>query len=247
MIDQAGWGSTKIYADGDLNGGWDPKYIIIHWGGWTEEVSEELEDDQLRGWQRYHLGKGWQDIAYNYGIGESGKLYRLRGENHGGHTSGTDENGESWSSVGIGVVWIGGKSDANGPSKEALQSMADFITERNLPVLGHVQTGKATACPGQFWLDFVEDYNNGEYNVGDAPNLQECLPHQTAAWQKAYDFNNELINEDTHPRAMLSKGDFYTLLERHGLYDEVEAHTHPLEAHEHALIPHAHSGTVEVR
>ncbi len=221
MIDQAEWGSSKIYDDGDLNGDWDPKYIIIHWGGWTQEIVEDLEDDQLRKWQRDHLGRGWQDIAYNYGVGESGKFYRLRGENHGGHTSGTDPvTGGSWSTVGVGVLWIGGKADWDGPSEIALQTMADFITERGLPVLGHVQTGKATACPGPWWLEFVNDYNNGEYTVGDTPNLEECLPHQRAAWEKAYNFDNSLINKDTHPQVLLSKGDFYTLMERHGFYDE---------------------------
>jgi hypothetical protein len=163
MIDQAGWGSSKIYADGTLRGGWNPKYIIIHWGGLTSERDTlDKEKATLRGWQNYHLGKGWQDIAYNYAIGESGNIYRLRGENHGGHTSGIDPaTGLSWSTVGVGIVWIGGQRDEDGPSAAARQTMASYIAERNLPVLGHVQTGKATACPGPDWLKFIEDFNNG--------------------------------------------------------------------------------------
>jgi hypothetical protein len=157
IIDQAEWGSSKIYGDGELAGTWDPQYVVIHWGGWTEEVSEDEEDDQLRAWQRYHLGKGWRDIAYNYAVGESGKLYRLRGENPSGATSGRTPTGERWNAVAVNVVWIGGKSDTSGPSQAAQATMQRFIEERGFPVLGHQQTGKATACPGPEWLDFIEN------------------------------------------------------------------------------------------
>ena len=51
------------------------------------------------------------------------------------------------------------------------------------------------------------------------PNLDECEPWQREAWIKAWQFDNDLINEDTHPGALLTKGDFFTLMERHGFYD----------------------------
>ncbi len=167
MISQADWGSSLVYPDGSLYGKWQPKYVVLHWGGWTEEVESDREDDTLRGWQRYHIGKGWQDIAYNYAIGESGRMYRLRGENHAGHTSGYTQYGEHWGNVGVGIVWIGGKRDEDGPSDAALWRLAQYLDERGLPVLGHVQTGKATACPGPDLLQFVEDYNNGLYKTED--------------------------------------------------------------------------------
>lgn len=222
MIDQAGWGSTKIYDDYTLYGDWDPQYLIIHWGGLTSEVNTlPKEASTLRGWQRYHLTKDggtWQDIAYNYAIGESGNLYRLRGENHAGHTSGRTPDGLKWNSVGVGVVWIGGKADSDGPSRLALDRMAAYVRKRDLPVLGHVQTGKATACPGPDWLQFVEDYKLGEYDMAEqAPNLSECSPWQVDAWIKA-DLK-DIINKNTYPQDLVNKGDLMVFFDRLGLLD----------------------------
>jgi len=173
LIDQIQWGSSKVYADGDLNGSWDPQYIIVHWGGLTRERDTfELATATLRGWQAYHIGKGWQDIAYNYAIDELGNMYRLRGENHAGHTSGTAPNGQKWNSVGVGIVWIGGKGDEDGPSLAALATLDRYTKERDLPVLGHVETGKATACPGPDLLDYI---HNG---------LEEEIDMSIGAWAK---------------------------------------------------------------
>ena len=190
MIDQAGWGSSKIYADGELSGAYDPIYTIIHWGGYTEERdSLESAAAQLRAWQRYHLNKGWRDIAYNYGVGDYDRgdgysdIFRLRGENRGGHTAGTDPaTGRHWSDVGCGVVWIGGKGDLDGPSDAAKRTMQKFVEERGLlTVLGHQDTGKATQCPGPDWLEWAANFEvgNGELPVppiGAEPMIEKGHP-----------------------------------------------------------------------
>lgn len=156
-LDQSGWGSTKLYADGLLAGRWDPQYTIIHWGGGTSQVPADSEAQRLRIWQRYHIhSRGWQDIAYNYAVGDSGLIYRLRGENHGGHTSGVDvETGEPWNVVGMGVVWIGGLADPDGPSEAAKDAMSRVCRAAGYPVLGHRETGKRTQCPGSDWIQWI--------------------------------------------------------------------------------------------
>ena len=161
-VDQAGWGSTKIYDDGDLDGTYDPTYVIIHWGGGTSErLTDDLAFDTLRGWQRYHLGRGWQDIAYNYAVTEQGTICRLRGANHGGHTKGIDpDTGKSWSTVGIGVVWVGGLADASGPSAAARAAMRRIVDAAGLPVFGH-QEVVATQCPGNDWVTWADEYSPG--------------------------------------------------------------------------------------
>lgn len=169
-VDQAGWGSSRTYADGTLGGGYDPHYVIIHWGGLTSERdTDDLAFVTLRGWQSYHLSKGWQDIAYNYAVTEKGTICRLRGENHGGHSSGVDQaTGEAWSTVGIGVVWVGGQSDTDGPSDAAFASMRRIVDSVGLPVIGHRDTGKATACPGGDWLRWAHNYTEDEMlRLGD--------------------------------------------------------------------------------
>jgi len=51
-----------------------------------------------------------------------------------------------------------------------------------------------------------------------APNITECEPWQTVSWQKAYDTNPRLINDDTHPQAVLTKGDLMVFFDRMGFF-----------------------------
>ena len=159
MISQEEWGSSKVYDDGTLPGRWNPELIVIHWGGNTREIGNRLlAQAQLRGWQRYHIySRGWRDIAYNYAIDELGNMYRLRGENSSGATSGRDVDGVRWNEKAVNIVWIGGKADADGPSNAAKATLARYAVERGMEVIGHVETGKATQCPGQDWLNFIHD------------------------------------------------------------------------------------------
>jgi len=49
----------------------------------------------------------------------------------------------------------------------------------------------------------------------EAPNLDECEPWQREAWQAAYDHDRSLINVNTHPQDMLTKGDYMVFQFRH--------------------------------
>lgn len=161
-VDQDGWGSETVYPD---NPEFRPRYVVIHWGGSTSSIPPEDEAERLRIWQRYHMySRGWQDIAYNYAIGDSGTIYRCRGMNPGGHTSGADDRtpeGDSYNLSSIGVVWIGG-SKAGAPSDAAKASMGRLIRSSGIEsVKGHrqvkVENGSTTACPGGDWLQWVYD------------------------------------------------------------------------------------------
>ncbi|KKL18404.1 hypothetical protein LCGC14_2475840, partial [marine sediment metagenome] len=91
--DQPDWGSSRVYGDGDLSGLWVPDKVVVHWGGAPgPPITKAGERRLLRGWQRFHIeSRGWRDIAYNYAVGNSGTLYRLRGWNPSGATSGDFE------------------------------------------------------------------------------------------------------------------------------------------------------------
>ena len=215
MVSQSQWGSSLIYGDGELRYRWDPQYIVVHWGGSTRERSTfEQATSTLRSWQRYHRSKGWQDIGYNYAIDELGNMYRLRGENHSGATSGTAPNGRKWNDIAINIVWIGGQKDEDGPSRAALETLEQYIAERGLPVLGHVETGKSTACPGHFLLDFIHgdrtiidgvaetppseehmDIGKGHGVAATVEKIQEALiewdPNALPRWGADGDFGNE--------------------------------------------------------
>lgn len=178
-VDQAGWGSTQRYPDTDS---FNPAYVVAHWGGGTSQIPAAGEDDRLRIWQRYHVqSRGMRDIAYNYAVGDSGLVYRCRGLNPGGHTKSSDltPEGRPFNSASIGVVWVGGAADADGPSPRALAAMQRVCDAADLSVWTHKQAkqfnGSDTACPGPAWIQWVNDYEPG----GD---VQQFYERQLAQW-----------------------------------------------------------------
>lgn len=137
---------------------------IVHYGGpavSNYDAGIEREKAVLRAWEKYHIDhNGWRGIAYNYAIGQSGTLYRLRGENRGGHTRGDYEpDGISENTEGRAVVFILGGSQK--PSEAALATFAMLWGTDPMPVIGHRDVashgvgGTITACPGTFLHEWV--------------------------------------------------------------------------------------------
>ena len=169
--DQADWGSTRIYADGEIPGGglWVPDKAVIHWGGRTvPPLTRRGERSLLRGWQRYHLGKGWRDIAYGYAVGNSGSTYRLRGLNPQGATSGDYEgDGIRENAEAVACVWLGGSGGRI--SSKAYEAMGKLVRSvlaeiGSDTVIGHRDVkGKNvnghwyTTCPGDAWAGWIQD------------------------------------------------------------------------------------------
>jgi hypothetical protein len=137
---------------------------ILHYGGGAVSGYDEGVDREmavLRAWEYHHMRRrGWRGIAYNYAIGDSGTLYRLRGETAGGHTRGDYEpDGRPENIEGRAVVFILGGSQE--PSLEALITFALMWGEDPMPVIGHTDVflhgtgGTNTPCPGKYlhaWL-----------------------------------------------------------------------------------------------
>lgn len=161
--DQADWGSRLVYDDGDLAGLWVPDKVVVHWGGNTvPPVTRWGERRLFRGWQDYHIdSKGWRDLAYGAGVGNSGDAYRARGWNPQGATSGDyepdgiRENAEAWA-----PVWLGGAGGAI--SDAAYATMGRLVREAlatiggDSPlVIGHRDVRGNTTCPGDEWIDWI--------------------------------------------------------------------------------------------
>jgi len=146
-------------------------------------------------------------------VGDSGRMYRCRGENPSGATSGTSPDGDRWNEIGVSIVWIGGKNDEDGPSAAAISTLVQYLDGRGLPVLGHVQTGKATACPGPDLLKFVEDYNNGEYDMTDYKTTSN--PAFQPAWNQAIDIG--MYSKYTNPSDIITAEKLAVFLNRVGL------------------------------
>jgi len=101
----------------------------------------------------HHLRKGWDGIAYNFLIDETGTVYEGRGwEARGGATKG-------WNSKSISVCYTG-HGDAKPRAKvlESFQIVTNAATQRfgdHLWLSTHRRKG-STTCPGGWLGDWVE-------------------------------------------------------------------------------------------
>ena len=193
-VDQEGWGAQKVFADGELPGLWVPDKWVIHYGGnassgATEPYSQTKEMAALRIYEQSHLSRGWRAIGYNYAVGQTGTIYRLRGENMSGATSGDYEpDGIPENSEARAVLWIGGGDQE--PSDEAYLAMAKLI-QSDLRLVTVHSDHKATGCPGPYWRQWKED-RGWEDDVVEA--LKNVLH---AMVDGAWDSDNPNINPKT--------------------------------------------------
>jgi len=151
--DQVDWGAQKLFRDDIRSAGWNPRELVVHYGGNAvtgayDGVSREMQ--VLRIYEQSHLSRGWSAIAYNYAVGNSGAVYRLRGENMPGATKGANDYTKS-------ILWIGGGAQV--PTAAAFKSMRKIIgTEAVFP---HSEY-RPTSCPGASWRTWIEDYTIGD-------------------------------------------------------------------------------------
>ena len=186
-VDQAGWGSATRYANGTKQP-WRVDKWVLHWGGGPNPggnlpANVLAEESVLRAWQRYHMGtKGWEDIAYNYAIGQSGLIYRLRGENRAGATSGDLEpDGIPENHEARAVVFILGEGqEPTAAAYTAFQKM--WITDP-LRVTVH-SDHKSTACPGDDVRAWVAE---GGYNTVFTPHQIQVLKDVVAGIDEVQD------------------------------------------------------------
>ena len=162
--DQADWGSSRIYGDGDLPGLWIPDKGVGHWGGKTIPAFLHVNCRRiLRGWQRYHIGtKGWRDIAYNYPFCNHGVRFRARGWNPSGATSGDwEHDGIPENNEAVAIVWIGGSGGSM--TLAALEAAGDLWRQVQAVIALEPQVGighrdvKQTTCPGNQYYQWIHN------------------------------------------------------------------------------------------
>ncbi len=209
---QHDWGAIRPMADGTY-GTMNPDKVVIHWGGGGPAAEGHAEEVAfLRSWDHFHYyTKGWDGgLAYNYGVGNTGLVYRLRGMNQSGATSGDfDGDGIPENKEALAFLWIGGLKGK--PSEAAYQSMERIIRESGLDnITGHLEH-KATACPGPEWMHFIAEESWVE------PPWPQPASWALPAWNKALALGS--INERTFPTDLMEKQAFFVFLDRLGLLD----------------------------
>ncbi|MEU8196322.1 peptidoglycan-binding domain-containing protein [Microbispora amethystogenes] len=148
IIPRGGWGARPPKSAGDV--------VHVTWATRTEFVVHHTEGPKtqtVRAIQAFHQGpeRGWNDVGYNFLVGEDGTIYEGRGWLVvGAHCEGHNRSG-------IGVAFIG----SNNPTALAMRSIRWLYDEacrkagRKLRKRGHGQL-YATACPGprlQTWVN----------------------------------------------------------------------------------------------
>lgn len=125
--------------------------IVCHYPAMGKSVgvlTQEQETSLLRGWRNYHvLALGWGDIGYNYAIGQSGRVYSLRGDRVGAHARGHN-------STTLGVLFIVGDNEPLTKAAQAsFRALRATLRKRGASsgLWGHTEmSGNSTRCPGPY-------------------------------------------------------------------------------------------------
>tara|TARA_R110000751_G_scaffold296_2_gene1329 strand:+ start:158 stop:940 length:783 start_codon:yes stop_codon:yes gene_type:complete len=135
------------------------KGLVVHWSAYPTAISKEEELSQLTQIQALHQNdRKWNDIAYNFCVGDSGTLYEARGFGNrsaaqGGKTR--DEinyNNKHY----IAVCWLGGSNADDQPSKEAVSAVKELWKKVGGQLRPH-SSFKSTSCPGDMWRKWIDN------------------------------------------------------------------------------------------
>lgn len=156
ILSRSKWTSTSARGVGFT---WSRmRGIVCHYPAAGKDIgvlTQAQEASRLRGWRNYHVsGRGWVDIGYNYGIGQSGRIYSLRGNRVGAHAGGHN-------STTVGVLFMVGDNEALTPAaKKAFKSLRAYLRNKGAGsgVWGHQQmSGASTRCPGPYIMGSIRD------------------------------------------------------------------------------------------
>lgn len=165
--------------------------IVLHHGGGhnypagVEPYSRAKEVQQLQQWESYHLyGKGWRGLAYGYGIGQTGTVYRIRGNNrYGAHLGDIDGDGIANNVELMPVIFIG-SGDHVRLSDAAHESLVWLRHQigAHLPLYGHQEVQPSgTRCPGPYGMQYVRAHRDLEIDLSllteaEQTELKRLLP-----------------------------------------------------------------------
>lgn len=134
-------------------------FVIIHHSASDSCTTRAICQARVRSFQNHHMNqKGWNDIGYNFLVGEDGNIYEGRGwGKHGAHST-------PYNSKSIGICMIGNFVGHN-PSAAAIKAVKDLIEygvtlgkiQENYTLLGHRQT-TSTSCPGDSLYQLIQTW-----------------------------------------------------------------------------------------
>ena len=148
IVPRSGWGAKAPKCTQALKV--PVRNAFIHHTAGSTPTTTSGEQSAMRGTQSYHQNsKGWCDIAYNFLIMPSGRVYEGRGWNRvNGATKGFNSNS-------LAFCWAG-NYDTSPPTQESIdagrallaQGIRDGYLTHDFVLRGHRDVG-STACPGR--------------------------------------------------------------------------------------------------
>lgn len=135
-----------------------PPYVVVHHGGIQQYCHDEKSCAKIvRSYQNHHMSdNGWEDIGYNFIIGEDGNVYEGRGWKY------TGAHAPNYNNRSIGICIIGDFTHRL-PNEAALKALNELISygvskgsiSNKYHVVGHRQV-RETECPGNKLYEYVQ-------------------------------------------------------------------------------------------
>ncbi|XP_053407394.1 peptidoglycan-recognition protein SC2-like [Mercenaria mercenaria] len=151
--------------------------VFIHHTAMSECFTQDACANEMRIIQNLHMDtRGWDDIGYNFLIGEDGKAYEGRAwDRIGAHTRG-------WNDVAIAFSIMGDYSNKlpNGDALHAVKVMIECgvklgkITP-DYKMYGHRDVGQ-TECPGNSLYQLIKTWDHFDHNTPVKPTPKPYRP-----------------------------------------------------------------------
>ena len=142
---------TKFSKLGEVKG------LVVHWSAYPIAVGNQAEMDQVKKIQALHQNdRGWNDIAYNFLVGDTGQIYEGRGWGNRSAAQGGNSreeinfNNKHY----VAVCWLGGVNPTDKPSAKAIESVKWLYSQVGGELRPH-SSFKQTDCPGDAWRQHI--------------------------------------------------------------------------------------------
>ena len=133
---------------------------MVHWSAYPIAVGNQAEMDQVKKIQALHQNdRGWNDIAYNFLVGDTGQIYEGRGWGNRSAAQGGNSreeinfNNKHY----VAVCWLGGVNPTDKPSDKAIESVKWLYSQVKGELRPH-SSFKQTACPGDAWRQWIIEW-----------------------------------------------------------------------------------------
>ena len=129
--------------------------------------------DQCKTIQRLHQeDRGWNDVAYNFLVGDTGQIYEGRGFGNRSAAQGGNSRQEiNYNNKHyVAVCWLGGSKPTDQPSAEARAAISWLYEQVGGELRPH-SSFKQTDCPGDAWRQWIIEKNNPSISNKSQPDM----------------------------------------------------------------------------